>query len=534
MSKIPYYEGLITMMKGKNDFTQPLAFQPVEKSTKTSGDLLFDSTIFEADKNQIDNSYLDVLISKSNSQTKKAYELQKFILDEAKNTYIDNNKIKEIFNSNCDDIIHIKTILESTYPDKIIKIVLLILKTMSKSNFWISLWVYELLKEHGITVDFIVEDICEVKPNVTGDFSNFANEHYLIIISDDISYSGSQIEHHSITNIPMDPNHLTLFLNLIGYSENAKKKIESRIKQNFSSQILTNCYFGSKSIFPLPKLSSKFKDNEPNNVIKKKADVCGFSQSLSALIYSDAWIIGTDNNIIPYSFYLFRDWESNNMSSSRNGSLQYLPFKYPDWLSTVDKMCKTNKMQNLVIFRFDRLITHYNIVPIYYSDDIPINEDGTIPLESQDVIDKFDDFSLSALDNGIIQIKTKTYDDELQLNFDDLFHSQLLNIPQSVIIEIQKAKMITQKLKSNGKSNPDYSHNMILNRFTRLNNKINKFNKKHLIEIVPSVGEFFVHKTTKFNIRNCGTDRIDKINSNESNICSKNCKLSFYKQINWK
>ena len=75
-------------------------------------------------------------------------------------------------------------------------------------------------------------------------------------------------------------------------------------------------------------------------------------------------------------------------------------------------------------------------------------------------------------------------------------------------------------------------NNSILNKFVSLNNKISKFNKKHMIEYVMPKSTMQFQQTSKFIIKNCRQNKSQPY-MDEQFYCNLNCSLNFYKRIDW-
>jgi hypothetical protein len=88
-------------------------------------------------------------------------------------------------------------------------------------------------------------------------------------------------------------------------------------------------------------------------------------------------------------------------------------------------------------------------------------------------------------------------------------------------------------------------NNLLLNKYVQLNNKISKFNKKHLIEFVMPKSKYQLRDTSKYTIKNCAIkpnkdldkDLVTDFNPlstfGTSLNCNENCELNFYRSVDW-
>ena len=521
----------INFMESKKNYNKSSTNQPSAPDPITSGKDLFNINIINGNKYKIDLTYINqILQSKLSEQEKAHYKLLKFILEESNNEYINADQIIDIYEKNYEHIVRLLKIPAPSGKTK--KLVLYVpTRQKDKSNFWISLFFKKFLEKKGVIIDYMIDTMNRVSStDIQNEFLNHDSQHYLVVICDDVSYSGQQLTLTTYEHLTFSPLKVNLFFNLLGYSDNAKKRLENAEKKSSVGTLI----FGAGSKYPLLKISAKFNKDQTNNVLYLKAikdnRVVATNPGTMAfvgLLLNDTFFvknISTYGNPVCFSsqiYNLTEYYETKNIHD-RNGSIQYLPFKYPDSLSTINNMCRLFRLENKIIFRVDRLI-HY------------INRPDLSELEK---LNFFADKLIKK--NLVIDDSSKVYLNGNILNLFD-FPSQSKNPDK--IFPLDQNNQIDQKLSNtinnlmtqfdDGKNNETYN-NMLFYKFINLNNKISKFNKKHLIELIPPLSNYTKTLTTKYIIKNCNTDPSNKTNSNSFNFCNKSCiKLSFYKNINW-
>ena len=474
----------ITRMKLKNDYTS--SKQPATKSTKTPGDKLFDPDILKTNKNRMDLShYTEILASGLLSeQERRFYLLQKFMLEMADTDYQEVSDIKKIFSENAK---HIKDLLLQKIDGKVNKLIFLVPNyEMQKSNFWLSLFFIELTRSI-LSPDYFINHTDQISRNTNS--SHFTDDcNYIVVITDDISYSGEQISKNTFQTTEIYDKY-TLFFNLVGYSEVALARITNRKNQTYST---CNLVFARGAKHPLNKLSAKFTSNNPsntNNVLYQKSledfkstNLKPGTRMLSSLLLNDVFYFGIDLKFTSNLFNYYDYWETPHKTQDNNGSIQYLSIKYPDSFSTIENMCKFYRLQNVAILRIDRLIHYLNLPDQtdekkldWLADKIIIKNllvDDTlnIIIDSK-LVNKFIEYSQGSKSNS---------DWPIQLDsFDKKFISIFKIRSGSVSKEFNDIVKIF-----NHQFSDTYYNNQLLNKFVNLNNKISKFNKKHMLEFV--------------------------------------------------
>lgn len=531
----------MTQMKTKNDYLKSWSSQPGTKSNKTPGDEIFNPSVFKGTKNQMNLSHYAEILKSTNlsEQERKFYNLQKFMIETANQDYQEVSDISTLFMENAQHIKELLSIKKNGKENKLIFLVPNSAKT--KSNFWLSLFFIEITKSL-LVPDFFIETTGRLDSStygVTSEFSKLFSSafNYIVVITDDISYSGQQLSVNTFRS--KIPSSVTIFFNLVGYSEIAKKRLNHEKDTSTSS---CSIEFGRGAKYPLTKLSAKFSDANvgTNNVLYKKSigdfQIASFKfgvRMLACLILNDVFYLkrGSNPNSLRFTsnlFSLYPYYETITKYENNNGSIQYLPIKYPDSYSTVENMCKFHRLQNVAILRIDRLIHHLNLPGQ--------SDEQKLDYLSSKIIAK----NLWKDSNGDnIYIYFKLID--LFINNSDRdfpilpnsFDTNFINMFTKTSETHEVNDLTNNILNKFNKNSDDINYNnSILNKFVSLNNKISKFNKKHMIEYVMPKSNYQFKQTAKYTIKNCkqfGAEPHQDIPT----YCNTRCNLTFYKQINW-
>lgn len=531
---------LINMMKQKKNYLKQNNNQPSAKDNKTPGDILFTDNVYKSDKYKLDLSHYRIVLQNNllSEQEKKFYMLEKFLLETADEEYEKVSNVGVQFNANCDNLLELKANKISGKDNKIVYVVPPNYK--AKSNFWTTLFFIELTK-NKITPDYVVDSINRLsRLLIATTFPDHALYNYIVVISDDISYSGSQLSEDTFNSI-IAPN-VKLFFNLIGYSEVALNTIN---KRKIDSGNTCEIIFGRGAKYPLNKLSAKFDDKASvkNNILylKYEQDFGGINpkiniKMMSSLLLNDALYMSKlhmAHNIFFVSkiFNKYIHYESKTRSSNRNnGSVQYLPFKYPDAYSTVENMCKFSRLQNVALIRVDRLIHYLDLPGQSDNDKLDRLSEGIIKENLWD--DSGDNVYINSI---IIQyfiqnIRPPNFPPILPNSLDKKFINIFKLKPGKGYLNDINENILNN---FNGTHNDESYNNTILNYFVNLNNKISKFNKKHLIEYVMPKSLHQTKLTSKYNIKNCSGKDFNAYDMSSNSFCNVSCNLNFYKKINW-
>jgi hypothetical protein len=523
---------LIARIKTKNDYMESSLTQPATKSKKTPGDKLFDPNILKANKNRMDLShYTEILASGLLSeQERRFYLLQKFLLKMADADYQQVSDITSLFSINAH---HISELLLQKRNGKDNKLIFLVPNDkLDKSNFWLSLFFIELTR--GILLpDYFINHTDQI--STTTNSSYFPdNFNYIVVITDDISYSGEQISRNTFQTTRIY-NKYTLFFNLVGYSEVALDRINSEKSMANST---CNLVFARGAKHPLNKLSAKFKLNvqtNTNNVLYQKSLVDFTSPAkkigtrmLSSLLLNDVFYL-EKYRIVSKLFNYYQYWETPLKTQNNNGSIQYLAIKYPDAYSTIENMCKFYRLKHVAILRIDRLI-HYLNLPGQTDEE-------KLDWLANKIIEKnlYEDTINNILIN--LELVNKFIEKSQGINLSPNWPIQLNSFDKKFIsIFTSGGNDLNDILKifNNNFSNKNYN-NQMLNKFVNLNNKISKFNKKHLLEFVMPKSEYLLKNSSKYTIRNCSEKKhpIEPYDKSHTSYCNTTCSLNFYRKISW-
>lgn len=259
-----------------------------------------------------------------------------------KNSYITKDKFIKQIDDNIEKI--------KEYYDKKYILSIVLGENCTKSNFWISLYtMYRLHEKYNIFVKYAYTQVPEVLDKIQGaedkcnefiykekNNSELKKEKILLIISDDISYSGTQLSMHIRGNCydltfnetkektikRKVPDNFTFFLNIISCTQVAYDKfkyvIEPENERNYEDTIII-----PKNRVPTLKefllnicLNSKYGDNYEKFL---------FENDLFYLEEVDS------------KYYLGSMFKLhfNNLDVT----LTYLPFKYPNSTSAVQNIC---------------------------------------------------------------------------------------------------------------------------------------------------------------------------------------------------
>lgn len=524
-------------MKLKHDYLKDSSAQPAVPSTKTPGSKLFTPDVFKAEKNKLDLTIFQKVIASNllTEQEKKFYLLQKFMLELADRDYKEVSNITERLTQN---IAHIKELMANLQNGKPNKLVYLIPKDKKdKSNFWLSLYFTELAKPH-LYPDYMIDKIERVNIDEIINFPNYNNFNYIVVVTDDISYSGSQLSEDNLKLKTYEPKiapNVTVLLNLVGYSEVAKKRIEDDKIKSGNNQC--KIIFGRGAKHPLTKLSAKFNDGVSlNNVLVAKSNVDFRSlaspytkvnvKMMASLILNDVFYFFTTTSTDGFSSNLFKSYtfyETHKKTENNNGSIQYLSIKYPDGYSTIENMCKFKKIQNMAIFRIDKLI-HYLNLPnmsdnekLYWLAEKII--DGNLWNDTSDRVTIKKELFNQILFSQTFPVIPNSFDEK----FIKIFEEVENGLSKKKFGENPNMEKITNFF--TGSYNDTNYNNLVMTKFCNLNNKISKFNKKHLLEFIMPKNQYQTIKTTHPLIKNC--------NKNISKLCNQDCALNFYKKIKW-
>ncbi len=520
-------QNLIQRIKNKPDYTKPNT--NTVASQKTPGNILFTQQVFKVEDADINLQVVDKLLTNPYLLESELiyFRFYRELLNTASESYKAVSNIERIYTQN---IIHLQQEIGKLegLGHRVKLAIYIPIDMYRKSNFWCTLYFINLCSVFRVRIDYGIRNINDFintsplyqpSPDV---YIPKGNERTIIIVCDDVSYSGQQLTHTITTHSTPNSEKFLFFLNLFAYSENAHSRI-SRSIHRFPKLI-----FGNGAITPLPKVSIRFNDPpQMNDFLYKKAFDNGMNNGLCSLLMNDMFYIDEKENNLVLRSSLLENLKYLDYSNTRdsNGSLQYLPFKYPDSLSTVDNMCSLNRQENIIIFRINRLIR-------FMTDEMSDQE-------------KFNKLARIFLTNNLLRF-SRTMLIYLIKNFNRLINDRsLLNevlknngilIDDSLITEyIPKLMQILNN------TTTKYYNNLQLFKFIKANNKIHRFNKKHLIELIGPKNNYQKFNNHQFTIRNCThLSPVEDIDAKMTALmphtlfCNQNCtRNTFYLNINW-
>ena len=298
-----------------------------------------------------------------NSQTccQKYYCIIKTLLDATQ--YISNSTFITILNHNFDEIVDLVT--NQNYEP----ILITTQESLTKSNIFYSLYTLQKLRERGIILTHVYSKIIDIldgnqgEQNLKHELGIDTDKNILIILCDDISYSGTQLGKH-INESPFGvPNYYP------GYNFYEKRKLNNRIRIFLNiigllpeARRVVTSQFNNQSNLILPQHIISFTGNiTVNDVIEKNARDNGLTKNMFLKLF-DCWVLNrTANSIILESKFIKENLFNNDELTSL--SLVYPFQKYPDALSTYSKLCYIKNFNKMITLDVDNFITKFNITP---------------------------------------------------------------------------------------------------------------------------------------------------------------------------
>ncbi len=323
----------------------------------------------------------------------------KFIkLAAEKSTYIDKNTFIHKYAENANEIKQI--IHDKEYVGAIL---LLNTETVDKSNFIFTLYMYTLLKHIDVNVEFIL--LNKWKKNNTYPLSL---TKYLLVLCDDVSYSGDQLISSITLDIRIQKNisNANLYISIVAISERAYNKIQNLIYDKSGGFTQYTLFFPSNRIkidYTVQKLIRELITNknlqdyvfngeydsykklaENSNEYKNLTNV----SNIDEIMMFDMIILHRKHNELEYSLYkLFAE------RSVLYTTFTYIFYKYPDWISTFYYLCGYHYSDNLYDYR--TVLTNINnntetINPVRCKFDLDI-----IECDEDNISDKKQQITLS-------------------------------------------------------------------------------------------------------------------------------------------
>lgn len=297
----------------------------------------------------------------------------KFLLEYYKKSqYISVNTVVEMYDEHISNIIHLS---------KKYEIILVTTRYTTKSNFWLTMYIYGKLRNTGVNMKYAFQELDNFAPNSCygscWDEYKFLSEHsngkkFLCLLVDDVVYSGTQIVEHikGLCNKirKIEPNiyiYLCIVGSTMGGLNNIIRSVDdaSHILGLNNIIVINYAYQITGKILKLDKsMIDKIFSNEEEIPHKY---IMNFIKNDSFYLTYD--IVKIDNikkitNIKMKSKLL--DFMIDNMSISHTTA--YLEYKYPDNMSTVQNLCFT-KIDNGIELLFDKMTSEMqsNIISQY-------------------------------------------------------------------------------------------------------------------------------------------------------------------------
>lgn len=271
---------------------------------------------------QINNENFDIWINKQ--ETKELIELSK--LFKKYTTYIPYNTFIEKIKNICEnDILKNKR--------KYTKIILFIQNNMDKSNFWISMLHYHYLNE---TKDMEIIVVTDSKKYIR-EFKNYVdtdNSKTLLIICDDASYTGLQINKFIMKYVHIIPTDISILLS-IPYMSNYSK--------NNLTQLFNTLSFKKENILlsELTEIFYTFEENLINDNIYKKYEKYIIDEKIDIKKYTIFF-----NHKLPDMISIYQDIYAFGVSLKNNDNTEYplslivncdLTKFYDEWKKNIKK-----------------------------------------------------------------------------------------------------------------------------------------------------------------------------------------------------
>jgi len=241
--------------------------------------------------------------------------------------YVTCEETIKIYNDNADELIELLKANQDIIP-----IYIITSANTTKSNFYFNLYFLNVLKLKGLKIENIYQRTSEIlsildnNPEIIED--KFKGKKILLIFTDDITYSGSQLNQYitdSNEDVELKLESVKFYLNLIGYSRIAKTRI---IKNKIETNIIFPKNAIHAEILNLKELFTKWLTPEIDT-IEKLIDV------------NDLYKIRVDKGEIYFDsfFRKINEFYKKDETGFLEKSLIYPFFKYPDAKSIVQNFC---------------------------------------------------------------------------------------------------------------------------------------------------------------------------------------------------
>jgi hypothetical protein len=223
---------------------------------------------------------------------------------------------------------------------------------IGKSNFYFLLYTLSLFHKLGVRIHHIYENIDNILSNIV------INNKILLIITDDFSYSGSQINNNLkkfIITLDEHEYEIKYFLNIIGLTQLSKKNIIESLQYKKILIIPKHIIYideTNKSYSIESFLDNYLKSNFGDLSIKVK----NAKLNITDIIYLlDVYNLNITEKSIKFEDTLF-DFDY----MFETGNLIYLFSKYPDATSVVQQLCRI-KINNKPSLNINKFIKEFNL-----------------------------------------------------------------------------------------------------------------------------------------------------------------------------
>ena len=310
---------------------------------------------------------------------KEYYNFLKIMLESVK--YISCDEFIRILDANITEIIKLIT-------DGYIPILIATSDSISKSNIFYSLYFLNKMNEKGIKIEHIYEKIKNilddnVEKNIKEEIGIAADKKILIILCDDISFSGSQLATH-INETDFGPgfseyqknklnlnNRIKIYLNVIGLLPSAKKLITNQFT-NIQNLIIPTSIINLNDVVTINKL------------INSQATLNNMSRG-NYLKLIDCYVLlrNKDTIILESKLKVENSFNDNNYLDL---DLIYSFQKYPDAQSTYHKLCYIRNFNKMLALNVKKFLIKFQIKEELFCEKIRHDMDLKILMETFKIV----------------------------------------------------------------------------------------------------------------------------------------------------
>ena len=310
---------------------------------------------------------------------KEYYNFIKIMLKSVK--YISGDEFIRILDANITEIIKL-------IKDGYIPILIATSESISKSNIFYSLYFLNKMNEKGFKIEHIYDKIKNilddnVVQNIKGTIGIASDKKILIILCDDISFSGSQLATH-INETDFGPgfgeyqknklnlnNRIKIFLNVIGLLPSAKKLITNQFT-NIQNLIIPTSIINLNDVVTIDKLinSQATLNNRSRGNYLKLIDCYVLLRNKDTIILESKLKV---ENIFNDNNYLDLD-------------LIYSFQKYPDAQSTYIKLCYIRNFNKMLSLNVKKFLIKFQIKEELFCEKIRHDMDLKILMETFKIV----------------------------------------------------------------------------------------------------------------------------------------------------